>query len=45
MYSERYGYQARTVNGKQFLVTVEPHPEFSDKELSELQWKRVSEAK
>ena len=45
MYSQRYGYQAKTVNGKQFLVNVEPHPELSDKELSELQWKKISEAK
>jgi TPR repeat protein len=45
MYSERYGFQVKTIDGKQFLVSVEPHPELSDKELSERRWKKISEVK
>lgn len=42
MYSERYGYQAKTVDGKQLLISVEPHPELSDKELLKLQWGKLA---
>ncbi len=41
-YSERYGFQKKEVNGKAVVVEVEPHPEFSDKELSDRLWKRMS---
>lgn len=45
MYSERYGYESRVVDGKQVLVEIAPHPELSDKELSQRQWKKVSGVK
>jgi hypothetical protein len=44
-YSERFGYQTKTVDGKAVLIDVEPHPELSDKELSEREWKKISGAR
>ena len=44
-YAERYGFQMKTDDGKVVVVEVEPHPEFSDKELSDRRWKKISGAK
>jgi hypothetical protein len=40
--SERYGFQAQVIDDKYIVVAVEPHPEFSDKELSNRLWKKTN---
>ena len=41
-YTERYGFEMRTVNGTAVVVEVEPRPDLSDRELSERLWQKMS---
>lgn len=44
-YSERYGFEAETIDGRLHIVEINPNPGLSDRELMDRRWKRLSGSK